>query len=221
MNRRRLVIPVVLVASLLVGGAAVSNRVLGAIGGYLVTEDPLRPADAIAVLIGSFPDRVLEAVDLYREGYAPLVVLTRSQPPPGFDELTRRGIVAAEPHELNRNVLLQLGVPDDAIAVLPRLANSTVAEMRALHEFLLARDLRSVVLVTSRYHTTRSVGLLREVSGGSLSISARPTRYDSFQPGRWWKSRTDATYVFYEYSKMFFHSIHTLVDTDAPDTADR
>jgi len=44
-------------------------------GRLLVVSDPLPPrADAIVVLAGSIPDRVLEAADLYRTGIAPRII---------------------------------------------------------------------------------------------------------------------------------------------------
>ncbi|HUN60878.1 MAG TPA: hypothetical protein VMU53_02760, partial [Candidatus Sulfotelmatobacter sp.] len=41
------------------------------VGRWLVAEDPLRKADAIAVLSGRMPSRALEAARVYKEGYAP------------------------------------------------------------------------------------------------------------------------------------------------------
>ena len=45
-------------------------------GRYLQHEDPLQKADAIFVLAGTRAERPLEAIDLYKEGYAPIVVLS-------------------------------------------------------------------------------------------------------------------------------------------------
>ncbi len=46
------------------------------IGNWLVKEDPLQHATAIAVLTGSLPARALEAAELYRQGYAKEIWLT-------------------------------------------------------------------------------------------------------------------------------------------------
>src|SRR6202022_5143995 len=51
------------------------------LGRWLVVEDPLDHAQAIAVLSGRMPLRVLEAAKLYRAGYAPEVWLTHSTEP--------------------------------------------------------------------------------------------------------------------------------------------
>lgn len=51
------------------------------VGRWLVVEDPLVKARAIAVLSGSMPLRAIEAAQLYRQGYASQVWLTHSSEP--------------------------------------------------------------------------------------------------------------------------------------------
>ena len=46
------------------------------VGHWLVKEDPLQKADAIAVLSGNFPVRALEATVLYQAGYVREIWLT-------------------------------------------------------------------------------------------------------------------------------------------------
>src|SRR6185437_7348532 len=52
-------------------------------GRVLQHEDPLSHADAIFVLAGTRAERWLEAVDLYREGYASTIVLSPGIVEPG------------------------------------------------------------------------------------------------------------------------------------------
>ena len=54
------------------------------LGGLLYHEDVLEPADAIVVLGGGQLDRVIEAADLFSEGYAPVVLLTREPESPAI-----------------------------------------------------------------------------------------------------------------------------------------
>ena len=51
------------------------------VGRWLVSEDPLQKADAIAVLSGRMPSRALEAARVYKQGYASRVWLTHSTEP--------------------------------------------------------------------------------------------------------------------------------------------
>src|SRR3974377_2180646 len=53
------------------------------VGRWLVVDDPLRKATAIAVLSGGMPARALEAARVYRQGYARRLWLTHSTEPGG------------------------------------------------------------------------------------------------------------------------------------------
>src|SRR5215208_2355021 len=60
-------------------------------GAQLLRTDPLRKADAIVLLAGGTPEREIAAADLYRERWAPLVVVTVEPPRPAFEALRTRG----------------------------------------------------------------------------------------------------------------------------------
>lgn len=177
-------------------------EVLTALGRFLVVADSLQPADAIVVLSGSIPDRVLEAVDLYRAGYAPHVVLTREGRPPGYDALLARGGSLPERHEENRRIALQLGVPAEAIEVADRRANSTLAEARALIGFLQEKGFHRILLVTSRSHARRARAIFTTLAGGRLEVLVVPSRYDPFRPEDWWHNRALARRLVTEYGKL-------------------
>src|ERR1700687_1952521 len=51
------------------------------VGRWLVVEDPLQKASAIAVLSGRMPSRALEAARVYKQGYATHVWLTHCSEP--------------------------------------------------------------------------------------------------------------------------------------------
>ena len=47
-------------------------------GDGIVAVDPPEKGDLIIVLMGSGPDRILGAVDLYEQGYAPCIVMVEN-----------------------------------------------------------------------------------------------------------------------------------------------
>ena len=98
------------------------------VGGLLYHEDPLAPADAIAVLGGGQADRVVEAAELFAAGYAPIVLLTRAPEAPFIADLQARGLDVSTNLEERLDYLDALGVPRDATTVLQRLVRSTQAE---------------------------------------------------------------------------------------------
>ncbi|MEO8523069.1 MAG: YdcF family protein, partial [Acidobacteriota bacterium] len=66
---RRLAVRLLL--AILITGLVALLAFLPFAGRYLVLEQPLEHADAIVVLAGARVERWLEAVDLYRAGWAP------------------------------------------------------------------------------------------------------------------------------------------------------
>ncbi len=97
------------------------------LGHLLVAEDePERGAVAI-VLMGSGPDRMLGAVELYRAGYVGEIVMVRNLVR-GYDLAVSQGVEIPHDTDLAGAVSIQLGVPPEKITVLPGDARSTQEE---------------------------------------------------------------------------------------------
>ena len=192
------------VALLLVGAVAYAARrpVLTAIGAFLIVQDAPRPADAIVVLSGSLPDRIMEAVDLYQADLAPRIILTREWPLPGIEALRARGGSLPEHHEQNLSIAQQLGVPAAALAVMPTPTASTVSEAAALIAYLRAQHVHSILLVTSKAHSRRSALIFRHLAGAALTITVCPSPYDPFAADSWWAHRAFVRRVVIEYGKL-------------------
>jgi uncharacterized SAM-binding protein YcdF (DUF218 family) len=186
------------------GVAAYVGRqaLLSAIGGFLIVQDDASPSEAIVVLSGSLPDRILEAVDLYQAHLAPRIILTRERPLPGLAELRARGATLPEHHEQNISIAEQLGVPAAAIAVMPTAASSTLAEIRALVVYLKEQRVHSILLVTSKAHARRARLTFRTLAGPELRIAVCPSRYDPFSAADWWHERAFVRRLVIEYGKL-------------------
>ena len=187
---------------------------LRAIGRYLVTENPLQKADAIAVLTGDGGvARTLEAVRLYQDGYASRIILTHQVLPRGYEALPRLGIKAPEERDIQVMILEKMRIPRAAILQVTERANSTQSEMIYLTRFLDRHRMRSVILVTSRSHSTRASKILARTSRGRIVIISRPSRYDTFDPEGWWRSRRDAKEVLAECEKLVNHWMQSAVSS--------
>src|SRR5688572_23399382 len=101
-------------------------------GRYLQHEDPLAKADAIFVLSGTRLERPLEAVDLYKAGYAPLIVLSPGRPEPSEYLVRQRGIKFPTEAELQREALARSGVPETALAPVSGYVDNTAQEANLL-----------------------------------------------------------------------------------------
>jgi uncharacterized SAM-binding protein YcdF (DUF218 family) len=115
-------------------------------GRYLQHEDPLRKVDAIFVLAGTRAERLLEAIDLYKEGYAPLVVLSPGRPEPGEELLRTRGILFPTEVELEGDVLRQSGLPAAAVLATNGYVDNTAQEANLLRAMVRAHGWRTVMV---------------------------------------------------------------------------
>ncbi|CBE68131.1 MAG: YdcF family protein [Candidatus Methylomirabilis oxygeniifera] len=184
---------------------------LRAMGRYLITEDRLQKAEAIAVLAGDGGvGRTLEAVRLYQDGYAPRIILTRQRLPTGYEALTRLGITVPEERHIQWMVLKAMRVPVTAVLQVNERSDSTASEMVHLVRLLKEHRIRTIILVTNKSHSTRASKILARVSRNNLTSISRPTRYDTFDPDGWWRSRADARDVLFEYLKLLDYLVQTV-----------
>ncbi len=177
-------------------------------GRYLQHEDPLQKSDAIFVLAGTRTERPLEAIDLYKEGHAPLVVLSPGRSEPGELLLRQRGIRFPSEVELEREALVQSGIPPEAIIATNGYVDNTAQEANLLRAMLKTHGWRRVIIVTSKYHTRRSAYAFRRgLEGTGAQVIMRASRYDTSDPARWWRYRADVRYTISEYQKLLAYRL--------------
>jgi uncharacterized SAM-binding protein YcdF (DUF218 family) len=178
------------------------------IGRFFTREDPLQNADAIAVLAGTRMNRPLEAADLYQQGLAPRIVLTRALPEQSFATLASKGITLPADADTARAVLQMLGVPHDALIVPDRIHDNTAQEGQTLRQLAMANGWHRLIIVTSRYHLRRArFAVRRELRGTGIEVMMHGSRYDDTNPDRWWTSRADWRWVLTEGPKLVAYEL--------------
>ena len=186
--------------------AVVATLVLFAflrLGTLLVHVDPLTNADAVYVLGGSRVNRALEAVDLYRQGYAPRIVLSNAAREAGELALEQQGVHLPTDAELVHDMLLsRLGVPADAVIVIPNNVDNTAAEADQIKPFAQRGGWHRLIVITDCATTRRAGFAFRRAFGSSLAITVRCSRYDSYDASRWWSSRGDIRTTMTEFPKL-------------------
>ena len=195
---RALVMLLVLSVGVYLGGP----YLLASAGRYLITQDPLVKADMVLVLSGQPYLRIPEAARIYHEGMAPRILLTNEPRPRGQGELLRLGIRYPDSQELSLQLLEALRVPRDAIVTIPERTDSTRAEMQIVSRFLTGRSVRTLIIVTSKAHTTRAHKIFTAGLGPQVRVLMHPVSADPFDPGRWWKDRADSKQVLWEYQAL-------------------
>ena len=128
-------------------------------------DNPTR-ADAVVVLAGGRGERIALGMRLMRERVAPALVLIGEQTEPEADELCRGG------------------QPPFELVCLPRGPSSTRTEARAAARLASDRQWRSLVLVTSSYHVTRSRMIHDRCFPGDLDVvgAKAPLGFGSLVP---------------------------------------
>ena len=165
----------------------------------LVVDDTLQSAVAIVVFGGKVPFRAMKAAAIYREGWAREVWLTQGGRFADEIALEHIGIARTPEYEYNRAVLERLGVPGDAIRVLPPRNNNTADEVRTVAQQLRATSGARVILVTSSYHSRRVRTLWRQLVGSTPEAIVQYTRDEPFNQDRWWADAADAWTVSREW----------------------
>lgn len=166
------------------------------VGKWLVVEDPLDRAQAIAILSGRMPERALEAAKLYRAGYAPEVWLTHSTEP--NETLKKMGVEYFGEEYYNQKILLQQGVPAKAIRILEPPILNTADEIVTIKGALNSAPLHIVIIVTTKPHTRRTRTLWRILTHDESRAIVRAASTDPFDAAHWWRSTRDALDVVRE-----------------------
>ena len=176
-----------------------SPYLLTLVSSFLVIQDPLEEAVAIVALGGHPPIRALAAAELFHEGWAPKVILTKELRREAFYYLAELGIRYMESHEYNRQALLRKGVPEGAIQILEPEADNTRDELNIVLRNLELKKGEKLILVTSKAHTRRVKLIWKHVNNGSHEAIVRWTRLDPFDPDCWWQQRQSILAVVREY----------------------
>ena len=177
-------------------------------GRYLVIDRPLQPADVIVVLAGTRAERWLEGVELYREKMAPTILLSSGRIEAAEEAIRSRGIRYPRDVDLMKEAMAQLGVPASDIQTFPESVDNTASEATLTRTLAGQRGWRRIIVVTSKYHTRRSLyAFERAFRGTGVQLQVRGTRFDGARPERWWKERADLRFVISEWQKLLAYRL--------------
>jgi uncharacterized SAM-binding protein YcdF (DUF218 family) len=164
----------------------------------LIDAEPPVPADAIIVLAGNAPDRLLRAESLREAGYANLLVVS--------DEPVHTHGLETTWLALHRAGVSAPEIPDSALLVLDDPPpESTIDEARRDAELLQSRGLHSALLVTDAFHSRRAWLLFRAAfARRGLTVRSVPAS-DSLDLAHWWNHPLTARRVTEEWAKLLYY----------------
>ena len=164
---------------------------------FLSVSDPLEKADAILVLGGGVGDRVFEAARLYKEGFAPYVVMC------GGPLLGQHNLA-----DLMKKEAQSLGAPPQAI-LLVREGSSTLDNAIFSLPLLKKRGFRKIIIVTSPYHTRRAKMVFQKVYRGQdteiiiRGVGSNP--FSAYDENNWWQHHEGIDVFVREWMSLGFY----------------
>ncbi len=187
----------------LIGLVAGTVLVLTA-GFWLRMDDAPKPAEAIVILAGD-ARRAIHAADLYHQGLAPVIYISRPryEPPQALCDL---GFDCPRQEDQMLRVLELKGVPLTAVRVYGQDLMSTVEEGEQLQREL-GQGTGRLLIVTSAYHCRRAKLILSGILRGRELIMT-PTPYERFDT-KWWAHQGSSAAVVSEVAKFVFSFLGT------------
>ena len=171
---------VLLIALLVVGvGAGVwveRQPLLRGLAGLWIVSDRVTRADAVVVLGGGLNWRPFVAADLYQRGLVSRVLVSRVRD----DERAVEIGVLPTHAELNRKVLLKLGVPSTSIEMFGEESNNTESEARALKAWAEHNTASVLIIPIEPFSTRRARWIFQREfygTGVRIEISSLGTEY--------------------------------------------
>ena len=168
------------------------TTLLTAAGSVLVENDRPQKADCILVLGGDdFGQRILKAAELAKAGYASIVFVD--------------GPVSLIGHESDTTIqyAVQQGFPAKmfrAIWLPPGVDSTSTEAQYVANNIFRPKGIKTVLLVTSNYHTRRAAHFFRKEVPW-LKVIAVPSPDPFFRADGWWKTRNGTKTFLLEWTK--------------------
>ena len=187
---RKLRILALLLVVLIALGLVFEQRILGAIGSYLIDAEPPVKADIAVVLAGDGRgNRILKAGELVKQGFVSSALVSGPDGNFGFSEC-----------DLAIPFAVKAGYPESYFVHFENTARSTYDEARVVVEELHRLGVHSVLVVTSDYHTRRAGRMYRNAAPDlRITMVAAPDTY--FTQDGWWHNREGQKTALYEWMK--------------------
>jgi len=162
----------------------------GAATRWLYSGQAPVPAEMLVVLGGGSAERARTALELYRAGFAPRIMVTdgSGHPDSAF------------------HFMEQTGIPRRALLSPLRPATSTAEDARAIRQVVVRHGIRSVLVVTSPYHCRRvELALRRILADLEVEWTVTPSASLYMDANSWWLSRQGWITVGKEFPKLAWY----------------
>jgi len=160
--------------------------ILRSYANFFTVNNYTNGADVILILGGSADTRVKKAVELYRDGYAPKIIITQPRPP--IKEY--KNIIISDFDNL-KDLLNYEKVKYSVVEDINGGARSTFDEARDLILYLKKHPFNRVIIVTDNFHTRRAKYAFDKIFDKlncetKIEIAGAPNQI--YNENNWWKT---------------------------------
>ncbi|MBT7558397.1 DUF218 domain-containing protein [Candidatus Woesearchaeota archaeon] len=165
------------------------------LGENLIIRDALKQSDAIVVFSGTgesgyndatYQSRAVDAIQLYKKGYTDKIFLSSGR------------VQTISEVEIIKLFLVSKGVPRSSIFVLERYPDSTYQNVKMVEERLNTHNIKSILLITSPYHSRRSA-MTWEKNSQNIEIIIPEVVSTPTKKVEWSTSTKNMRVILYEY----------------------
>lgn len=173
----------------------------------LIVRAELEQVDAIVILSGGYLylERTQRAIELFQQGHvSKIIATTDGTKGPWSNEKQRNPTYT----ELETEELQRAGIPIERIELVSYEIWSTYEEATVMRNYAQSHGLRSVLIITSPYHSRRALWVWRQVFAGSgikIGMDYAPTGQQSPTPIGWWWQSHGWQIVAGEYPKFVYY----------------
>ena len=164
------ILTIVFLTALLISG------IIG-VGFFLSPQDSLEKSDAIvAISGGETQQRVAEAVELFDQGWAPLLIMSGAAKDEGISNAVAM-----------KQIAINLGVPKAKILV-EEAAATTLDNAKFVRDIIKDKKFTKIILVTSPYHQRRAnLAFTKALKGLPVKIIDHSSTDSVWRKNGWWQ----------------------------------
>ncbi len=203
---KRIIILILIVITLLL---FLWKSILIGLGSFLIYDETPIQADAIVVLNTGveYYSRLIEAADLYNEGYADRIIINGNRKMDIERELEAKGY---EPccfwYENGLRILALYHVPrNKVIPISAEDVYDSTGEAEIVGNYLKSMGVKRIIITTSKYHTKRARFIWKKLYGNDFSLKIVSAKTDPFDPEAWWQDSRQIRWVLAEYGAWIYY----------------
>jgi uncharacterized SAM-binding protein YcdF (DUF218 family) len=149
-----------------------------------IVSDPVTRANAVAVLGGGLDVRPFAAAELYKQGLVTKILVSQV-----VESQVVVALGAPGHSELNRMLLLKLGIPEAAIEMFGHANRSTWDEATALKDWANQRGVSRLVIPAEIFFARRVRWIFnREFAGSGVQFKILTLDGPGYTRAEWWKT---------------------------------